>query len=340
MTTRKTDSPAGKRFPFYAVYGADAFLRRRALDEITHSVLGDDEDGMALAEFEGPTAQLADVLDECRTPSLLSPVRLVCVRDADEFVTKYRKELEKYAESPSPTGSLVLVCTKWNKGWRLYKAVEATGRNVSCDPPNRGALPGWLVNHAKTVHGCTLQRAAAQRLADLTGDDLGRLDMELAKVSTFVSPRKTIRPEDVEQLVGATRVETVFKITDALAQEDAKEALALWDQVLATDRDAPYRAIGGLAFGIRKLAEAKRLLRKGLSLFSVTKELRLFGPPDTIKRQLDRFSLRQWQDHLVKLLQIDMAAKSGLGTVRSAVEKLIVEMSTAPPPRRPTPTQP
>ncbi len=331
MTTRKTDSTTGKRFPIYAVFGADAFLRGRALNEIVRGVLGDDIDGMALAEYEGPKAQLADVLDECRTPSLLSSVRLVCVREADEFVTKYRKELEKYTESPSPTGSLVLVCTKWSKSWRLYKRVEAIGRNVCCDPPDRRSLPSWLVNHAKTSYGCTLQKPAAQRLADLTGEDLGRLDMELAKVSTFVAPRTTIRQEEIEELVGATRVETVFKITDAIAREDAKEALTLWDQVLSTDRDAPYRAVGGLAFGIRKLAEAKRLLGKGLSPFDVSKKLRLFGQPGAIKRQLDRFSLRQWQDHLVKLLQIDMAAKSGLGTVRSAVEKLIVEMSTARP---------
>jgi hypothetical protein len=49
---------------------------------------------------------------------------------------------------------------------------------------------------------------------------------------------------------------------------------------------------------------------------------------------LERFSLRQWQDILVKLLSIDVATKTGLGAVRSAVEKLIVELCAVGPSRR------
>ena len=57
-------------------------------------------------EARGESADLANVLDECRTPSLLAPLRVVLVRGADEFVSGGRNEkkshrelLEKYLES-------------------------------------------------------------------------------------------------------------------------------------------------------------------------------------------------------------------------------------------------
>ncbi len=50
--------------------------------------------------------------------------------------------------------------------------------------------------------------------------------------------------------------------------------------------------------------------------------------PD-MKRQICRFSLRQWQDHLVQLLHIDTNTKIGIGNVPSSVEKLIVKLCAA-----------
>jgi DNA polymerase-3 subunit delta len=329
--TEKKAAETKPPLPVYAIFGSDLFLTTRALHEVVHRVLGDDRDKMAFVEFDGRTAALADVLDECRTPSLLAPIRLVCVRDADEFVTVNRTALETYLQSPSPTGVLILVCTRWDARWKIYKQVNRIGRNIPCNPPKRRSdLVGWVTGHARAAYQCKLDSAAAYRLIDLTGDDLGQLDMELAKLASYVAPRTAIRLADVEGLVGASRVEKVFGITDAIARHDAPGALALWDQVLATDRDAPYRAVGGLAYGFRKLAEAKRLVRQGLSVAESAKRTHIWADLTDLKRQLDRFSLRQWQDHLVQLLRIDVGAKTGLGTVRSSVEKLIVTLcSTA-----------
>jgi DNA polymerase III subunit delta len=329
-STLKQTSREDKPVSAYAVFGGDPFLQQRALQEITRLVLGGERDSMAYAEFDGPSAQLADVLDECRSMSLLSPVRLVCVRDADAFITNFRKELEKYLEAPSPTGVLVLVCTRWDAGWKLYKLVEAVGRNINCRPPPPKEVPDWIVRQARDVYGCELPMPAAKRLTDLAGYELGRLDMEVAKLVTYVHPRTTIRIADIEELVGATREEKVFGIIDAIASRNPRQALALWDQVLGSNPQAEYLSIGGLAYGFRKLAEMKRLLGQGLSADEAARQIGDSWHARELKAQSGRFSLRQWQEHLGKLLQIDVAAKTGLGTVKSAVEKLIVELCAAP----------
>ena len=339
--------------PIYVIHGKDDFLRRQAIEKVVTGILGPDRDNMAFAEFDGRTARIIDVLDECRTMSLLAPFRVVCVREADTFISakaeedeagpsggepsrrrrplSNREQLEKYLEKPSPTGVLILVCETWNKAWRLNKIALEIGRCIVCDPPKKGPnLAAWIERQARTAYDCALDSDAASRLIDLVGDALGVVDSELAKLATYVGSRKAIHAADVENLVGASRSETVFRITDAIGRRDAAGALAIWDQVLATNKDAAYMAVGGLAWGFRRLAEAKRQVGGGAPIQQVALMFGKFTNPAAVKRQLDRFSLRQWQDHLVQLLHIDVGAKTGLGSVRSSVEKLIVSLCEAP----------
>lgn len=330
MATAEHENLKRRTRPIYVIFGADEFLRARRLDEVLIELLGAEREETALATFEGDSAALADVLDECRTLSLWSSLRVVCVQEADKFVTEHRKSLEKYLESPCPTGVLILICRTWQKTTRLYKLVDQIGVNLECTPPKRReGYAAWVIGHTRQAYGSRLDPGGADRLVDLVGEDLGRLNMELAKLAVYVLPSEEIRQADVEALVGASRVERVFGITDAIARRDARQALTLWEQVLANDRDAPYRAVGGLAYGFRRLAEAKRLVKDGVSVPEVMSRMHMWADSRAFSRQLDRFSLAQWRDHLVRLLRIDLGAKTGLAPVQGSVEKFIVELCAA-----------
>ncbi|MEK6644292.1 MAG: DNA polymerase III subunit delta [Planctomycetota bacterium] len=328
--TASVNSPAiDKHVPVHVIFGAEDFLRLRAMNALITRIIGPNRDAMAMAEFDGDSARLAEVLDEVRTPSLLAPVRLVIVRDADDFVSANRDALERFISKAPQSGVLLLICRSWPKTTRLYKIVDALGGNIPCESPKPNDVPGWLITHARNAYGCTLDGMAARRLVDLVGAALGLLDMELSKLATYVMPKTTIGVAQVEELVGASREEKVFGITDCIGRRDAKGALSLWEQVIATDRDAPYRAIGGLAYGFRKLAEAKRLTQQGLAVPEAAKRCGIWGDLSQVKRQLERFSLTQWQDHLVKLLRLDVASKTGLGQVPTSIERFIVELCIA-----------
>lgn len=325
------DMAAKKETRVYVVFGADDFLRRGVLDRLLSQLLGGAPDGLGLSRFDGGTCELEDVLDTLRTPSLLSDAAVVCVRDADEFVTKHRVALEAYVDRPSPDGVLVLESPGWRATTRLHKAIKAQGGALEAQKPKkpyelRAWVPRWLEQQA-AAHGCKLGRGVAARLYEQIGDDLGVLDNELEKLATFALPRTEIRVEDVEALVGVSREQTVFRITDAIANRQASAAMTLWRQVLATDRDAPYKAVGGLAYGVRKLVQAKSLMAAGLSLREAVKATNIFA--DDVGRQLERFSVRQWEDILLRLLRIDYGAKSGLGGIECAVEKLISDLCAA-----------
>ena len=331
---------AGK--PVYAVFGSDDFLRAAKAETLLTQLLGDDREGGSLTRFEGPSASLADVLDACRTPSLFSARQVVCVFDADDFVKDHRKALEHYLEQiaapadrtdktaaavPSITNAaLLLVCRTWQRSTRLYKLVDQIGVNLGCEPPKRGDLAAWVRDRAQSVYGCRMKGTAADRLVDQVGENLGLLNMELAKLATYAGDRGEIRTEDVGALVGFSRIETVFGIVGAIALRDAEQALTLWEHVLANDRRAPYLAVGGLRYVFRQMAEAKRMISQGASMWDAKSQLRIRENSGTLGAQLNRFSLVQWREHLVTLLKIDLGAKTGLGSVDLAVEKLIVEL--------------
>ncbi len=53
--------------------------------------------------------------------------RLVVIDQADDFVSRYRAELERYAEHPKTSSVLVLDVASWPSNTRLYKALAGKG---------------------------------------------------------------------------------------------------------------------------------------------------------------------------------------------------------------------
>ncbi|MFO0974270.1 MAG: DNA polymerase III subunit delta [Phycisphaerae bacterium] len=329
MAAAEKTRQSPQRCPVYVIHGDDALLRDEALAEVLADALGPAGDPLAIGEYNGETSELADVLDDLRTPSLLSGPRVVLVRAADAFVTAHRARLESYLESPGGGGTLILLPDSWPKSTRLAKLVARIGREIECDAPSFNDLPAWLATRARAAHRCTLEPDAARRLIELVGNGCARLDTELSKLATFVLPRERIAREDVETLVGAQREEKVFGICDALAARDARGALALWHQVLASDRDASFRAIGGLAWTVRRMATARRLVDQGMPAAAAVRQVGMYGNTALLASRITRFSADSWEGILRRLLRIDVGAKSGLADVEAAVETLIVELCAA-----------
>lgn len=309
-------------FPLYAIVGKDRFQRNEAVERIWKDV-GSAAEGLDPIHVEGGTAKLADVLDDVRTPSLLGGLRVVIVDDADDFISRYRAALETYCTASAETGCLILLCDSLPKTTRLHRAIQEKGEIVACEPLKGRALLSWLGQRARTVHGKALGEQAALLLREHLGESLGELDAELSKLAAYVGIRPEITPQDVMAVTGKHREENVFAVTDALADGNAARALQHWEQVLATDRAAPGRAIGGLAWALRRLLDARRDYQKGVSARALAS--RVFTDPEVLKRRLDRVTVAELEERLSDLLQADLAIKTGASTIELAVEKFIVK---------------
>jgi DNA polymerase-3 subunit delta len=248
----------------YVVFGEEEFLRTAAVAAIRERVLGKDGDELGLSRFDGKTAGLADVLDELSMLPFLGSRRLVMVQNADDFVSAHRAALERYVEKPHRTGVLLLAVQSWPSNTRLAKMISQNqgGLAIDCKPPDERSLAPWCRRWAKERYGKRLATEAAELLVELSGGGLGQLDGELDKLAAYVGERADITAEDVDQLVAAGRVETVWKIIDAATAGDAAVAIGMLNSLTGAG-EQPLLIFGAISSQLRKLAKAYRLVMNG-----------------------------------------------------------------------------
>ncbi|MCI0684823.1 MAG: DNA polymerase III subunit delta [Gemmataceae bacterium] len=256
--------PAGKVGPLYVLHGDESFLKRQALAALRERALGADGDEAAVSTHPGDKAQFAAVWDELQTAPFFAPRRLVVVDNADPFVTRFRALLEKKVTALPATGVLVLDVKLWQSNTRLAKLVDSSA-TIVCKAPGAYKLPAWCADWSAARYQKALPPAAAQLLVDLAGAEMGQLDQELHKLAIYVGDKARIDVADVDQLVGRSRAENVWKIFDALAAGKPAEALQLLDRLLELGEE-PMKILGAFSSQLRRLAQAGRLAVQGMPL--------------------------------------------------------------------------
>src|SRR5688572_5532304 len=129
--------------PVYALVGDDSFLQLQRLAAILKQMPADTQ----RVDVDGERAELADVLDELRSFAMFGRAKLVVVRDADAFITRFREQLEAYVTNPADSGTLVLRLNSLPKQQRIYKAITKTGAIEDCTAP--ADVTRWIVDHGK-----------------------------------------------------------------------------------------------------------------------------------------------------------------------------------------------
>jgi DNA polymerase-3 subunit delta len=324
------DKPFAKKpQPIYVLYGDEDFLKRQVLVALRESILGPGDTEFSLSTYAGDDATFATVHDELWTLPFIGPRRLVSVERADPFITKYRAALEKYVAEPAQTGTLVLEVKSWPATTRLAKMVPPAG-SIACKAPAAYRLPEWCARWAQTRYERELPASAARLLVDLIGAEMGQLDQELAKLSTFVGTGCRIDIADVDRLVGSSRTENTFKIFDAMGSGNAKTALAILDRALTQGED-PIRILGAFSMQLRRLVQASRLHQQGLSLGQA---LDSAGVPPFARQgseqQLRHLGPRRVGRLLDWLVEADLGMKGGSQlSPQILLERLLVRLAAS-----------
>lgn len=266
-------------------------------------------DATQAEEQGGPT--LAGVIEDLTTLPFLADRRVVLIRDADTFITAHREALERYAGKPAATGVLILACRSFPKTTKLYKAIEPIGLVVECKGLRGRSLIEFALETART-HQKRMDSATAEALVALIGEDTGVLAAEIEKLATYAAERPAITSDDVASLVGQTREEKIFAVMDAAASGDVTGALRLWQQTLATDPDASYRAVGGVAWVMRQWITAKES-----------------GGGRSWRPAPARLSARSIRRALAAVADLDSQAKTGLRSIETGVEMILVRLAKA-----------
>jgi DNA polymerase-3 subunit delta len=317
--------------PVYVLHGDETFLKRQVLAAIRARAFGENADEFSLSTYSGDKADFAAVRSELETLPFLCPRRVVIIENADPFVTRHRQVLEGYVAAPASSGTLVLDVKTWPANTRLAKLVPSDVTLV-CKGPAAFKVPDWCVRWAASHYQKQLAPAAARVLVDLVGTDMGLLDQELSKLSTYVGSATRIDTGDVDQLVGRSRGENTFKIFDAIGAGNANEALTLLERLLDQGED-PVRMLGAFSLQLRRLAQAARLVRQGSSIGGALEQVQV--PPfarQGCEQQLRHIGNARAERLYDRLLEMDLGMKGGsaLGA-ETLLKRLIVQLARPAP---------
>jgi DNA polymerase-3 subunit delta len=313
--------------PLYVLHGDEPFLKRQVVLAVRHRALGDDADDQAVSTVSGDKATFAEVFDELETAPFFFPRRLVLVENADPFVTRCRGELEKKVDHLSTNNVLLLDVKTWPANTRLAKLVAGTA-TIVCKAPASQRLPHWCTEWAASRYEKQITPQAAALLVDLIGAEMGQLDQELLKLAVYVGTKARIEPADVDRLVGNSRAESTWKIFDAVAAGNMKDALALLHRLFEQGEE-PMRILGAFSMQLRRLAQAARLTAHGLTSAAALEQTGV--PPFAVRgaeqqmRHLGRRRLEQLYD---LLLQMNMDLRgSSLLPERTLFERFLLRLA-------------
>lgn len=311
----------------YVIAGKESSRVSARCQELQDKLLDPEQRMTGLLSVEGAQVAIAEVLDELRTLPFLADRRVVVVREADSFVTRYRPALEKYFEKPASTGVLVLTVGSWPKNTKLARKLPKVGQLIEIVPPKRHELPRYLIEYARQTHGKTLDKAAAGVLVELAGEDLTQLYNEVDKLALFARDEKTITVRHVEALAGHNRIFGAFEVIDAMIAGQPMQAIARLRNMFAEDKSAEYTVVGAFAYHLRRMFGAKAMLEKGQTPITVAQKLRIWHNKDRFFSQLRRASLEQIGGYIEQLAAIDYAVKTGQTKTQVAMEQLVLKLT-------------
>jgi len=310
--------------PVYALVGTDSFLQLLKLREILALLPADAQ----RTDVDGERADLAEVLDECRSFAMFGGGKIVVVRSADGFITRFREQLEEYCAKPSDSATLVLRCESLPKNQRIYKAIAKAGQVEECSPPGERMLGKWISDHARSAHRVQIAPQAAEQLAQLIGADLGKLDTEIAKLA-LLADGKTIQPQHIADVVTFQREQKMWDMTNALAAGDPAEALRRWRHLLSTEPSSEFRAVTWLGMWLENVRKALALKRKGMNPASIAQQLKIW--PREIQQPFFKTAESIGEQGVARALDllatVDRQSKTGVGDAATNVERFILELA-------------
>ena len=314
----------GEPGPVYGLISPEPFLLSEALEVFYSCPAFGPNRELNIERFVAGQNPVARVIEAARTLPFLGERRLVVLLELEGLGAKDQGLIVEYIADPTPSTTLVLAGSRLDMRTRLAKALKATGRLHTIPKLYPDKLPGWLEQRA-ALRGKHLHPRAARALAELAPAGLGALDGEVEKLAIYVGERREITLEDVQEVVGRTRLAGIFELTDAVAAGELARAMEAWAGLKAAG-EAPAVAIAMLERLGGQMLEALRLLTEGMQPTALG---RAMGLPQGAAANIAKAArtrgeqgIRNW---LARVTEAEARLKRGEGR-DWVIEGLIVEL--------------
>ncbi len=291
----------------FILHGDDQVAMRAFIQDQKRSLGDPDMAEMSISTLDGRTATETDIRNAAFAASFFSTERLVIITDPlakyeskrsmgsdEEPSAKTGKQkntkaqfIKLLSEVPDTTRLILVVDDqqKWRSGsnqWEVLSdkhflskwAAENTDtvKLIGYPLPNRQEMPGWIQKKTRELGG-KISPEAASELAGFVGSDTGLATMELDKLITYCNGR-VIQVEDVMEISTSVMSATIWNLTEAIGEKDARKAVAILHQLMET-MDVRQEIFPMVIWQFRQFLLGREVLDEGGSQADLVRELHI-----------------------------------------------------------------
>ncbi len=256
----------------------------------------------------------ADVVASCNALGLfVGEGRLVIVDEPERWKAADVKDVVAYLASPAPATVLALVADEMKADSALAKAVAKAGQVLTYEVPKK-KLPEWVAEQFARA-GAKADADACRALIEIVGDDLDELTTEIDKLGTWAAG-DTVTLRNVEQMAAGRAETSIFSLTDAWGRRDVGAVLRSAEEIMERSHRPRsgelMRIIASLVNHVGRVRRCQRLADEGLRAREAAPRLKMHPfAAEKAFAQAANFSAEELGDALVRLAELDAAAKGG-----------------------------
>jgi len=309
----------------YLLMGEEDLLLEERLAQILDSLLPPQEREWNLDVLYADETPVQEIINRVDTLPFFGGRRVVLVKRLEALSAQEQERLAGYLEGGEPPSTLIMVAGTLDKRRRLYLVAKRAGEVVEFPRLTPRTLLPYVKRRVER-EGKQISDAVAMTLITLVGNSLRDLVSEIGKLVAYVGERRVITAKDIQEVCTRGHEVTIFQLVDAIGDRKLDRALGLLREVLQGE-EPPLLILYMIARQFRLILQARILLDRGLPATRLPAELGV--PPFLSQRlaaQARRFSLREVQGAFNRLLQADMAIKSGAQLPDLAVELAVVDL--------------
>lgn len=330
----------------YILLGPDDFSINESLESIKQSLGDQSLLAVNTTVLDGQRLPLAELQAFCETVPFLAEKRLVIVRGLLERFEVRGKPRQRKKAGPAANGEddyrslagcltqlpastvVVLMDGRVADGNPLLKELSGQAKVVRYPLLKDSELRQWIQRRVTRVGG-SISPQAVSLLARVIGNNLWIMSNEISKLVLFASGRR-IEEADVETAVSYAQEASVFAMVDAILEAKPGVAEKLLKQLLLGGA-APAYLLFMLSRRVQLIVRAGELRRRGEPRPEIQSKLNVqseFALRRTLE-QADRYPMPQIKEVYRKLLETDLAIKTGRYEAELALNILIAELGKA-----------
>ncbi|MCC6146265.1 MAG: DNA polymerase III subunit delta [Anaerolineaceae bacterium] len=296
-----------------------------------------------LTRLDGRQASEEEIRTAANAIPFLSHRRLLILNHplARAATEEARGRFCSFLENLPPVSEVILLLTdrivfkqgekRWEtfhtKHW-LIKWAERRGESlvqiIRVPLPTPYEMPGWIRKHAQDMGG-QFTPAAAATLAGCVDNNTRLANLEIEKLLLYTDGRP-VEADDVDLLTANTSQAGIFEMVDALSSGNAGQAARLFYRLLEEEEE--YNLFGMIVRQFRLLLLTREILDENGGLDIVQRDLNLSSyPAKKMIGQAQGFTIQRLEQIYRRLLEIDIALKTGQTTLSLAFDLLAADLS-------------